>query len=96
MREIKGVPDYAGARSREVEGAKFLDAVGRDREADAVRALIAERDKFRKLAATFLPCWAVIYAERHGAPSASHIVAQHYDQMVECGCRMDDFVRWEP
>ena len=71
MREIKGVSDYAGARSREVEGAKFLDAVGRDREADAVRALIAERDDLQR---TFDMTWAAqqraiaAWQERHDEP----------------------------
>ena len=61
-----------------------------------VERVVPERDKYREWAATFIALWSATYAQRHGAPSTSHVVAEHYDVMAECGCRMDDFVRWEP
>ena len=65
-------------------------------QAAAIRALIAERDKFRKLAADALPFMAKSISHFSGAPDNRHIIARYYDMMVEAGCDMDDFVRWEP
>ena len=76
--------------------SRLLDLPVIEDAAAALRAVIAERDRYRQLAGTFVALWSVTYAQRHGAPSDAHVRAEHYDLMAECGCRMDDFVRWEP
>ena len=61
-----------------------------------IERLAKERDKYREIAGAFIAMHAVRVAADQGAPSDRHVNFGHYDLMAECGCRMDDFVRWEP